>query len=85
MPPIPSNLVYIARAQRVAVGITPSGSKEYVEVWGCAVHVTGSAVSFGLLRDGAFLHHPPSLETVWASICEVNHPICLKPITSVLP
>ncbi len=82
---VPSNLVYIARAQRVSVGIRPDGSKEYVEVWGCAVHVHGSAVSFGLLRSGLYLHHPPSLEVIWETLSGSGEPMCLKPINSVFP
>jgi hypothetical protein len=85
MHPYPEKLVYIARAQRVAVGICPDGSKEYVEVWRCAVHVRGAAVSFGLLRSGMFLHHPPSLPLVWETISGSGEPISMKPISSVFP
>lgn len=84
MRPLPQNLVYIARKGRAPIGITPDGQKEYAEVWGCALHVAGSACSFGMIRSGLYAEEPPSVEVVWECLTEVDPQIFATPIPSVL-
>ena len=81
---LPQNLVYLARKGLAPIGIMPDGKKEYAEIWGCALHVAGSAVTFALARSGAYAETPPSLEAVWESLTDLDPKIFATPITSVL-
>lgn len=84
MHPLPENLVYIARKGRAPIGIYPDGKKEFAEIWGCALHVAGSACSFGMLRAGRYAEEPPSVEVVWECLTAIDPKISATPIPSVL-
>lgn len=84
MRPLPQNLVYIARKGRVPIGVYSDGGKMYAEVWGCALHVAGSACSFGLLRAGLYADEPPSVQVAWECLTGIDQQISATPIQSVL-
>lgn len=77
MPPLPENILFMARKVRSSSGV-------WAHEWEMQVHIPGAAIRLLMPCAGDYTSTPPSIELLWSSLCQAKGSDIGTAIPSVL-